>query len=215
LPRPSTPSYLAPPGPTRAAWPAVLLCGAVAVAALVGGQGPGRFATAVGLALAAAAPFVALAVVEGRMQVRALHLRAGQVAQLRWREAWQRMSAWEICDAVAELLRRDGMRVDWLPTPLEAADAYFGATGATAERQRLVVRVLRGAALDAGELSEAVGRAVLSGAERLVIVALGGVDLPKSLDPPRAPGALEIEVWREGDVLERAEQIASLGAASR
>ena len=192
----------------RAAWPAALLAAAVVVAAVAEGSGPGRVAVAFGLAAAVTLPFAALALVEGNLQRQAMHVRAGQIAQLRWREAWQRMSAWEVCDAVALLLRNDRVRVDWLPTPLEAADAFFGVIGATREGRLLVVRILRAQVLDAEELARAVGRAVLSGAGRLVIVALQGADLPKSLDPPRAAGTLEIEVLREGDILARAEELA-------
>jgi len=205
---------LAPTGlaePRRSAWPAALLCGAVGVAALAEGHGPGRAVAAIALAGAAALPFVALALVEARLQRTALHLRAGQIAQLRWRETWQRLSSWEVLDAVALVLRRERVRVDWLPTPGEAEDAFFGIVGATSDGKRLVVRVLRDEALDAEELARATGRAVLAGADRLLLVALRGTDLPRSLDPPRAPGKLEIEVLRELDVLERVEEICPAG----
>lgn len=196
------------PDARRAAWPAALLSAAVAVAAVTEGSGPRGAWVAVGLAAAVALPFAALALVEGRLQRQAMHVRAGQIAQLRFREAWQRMSAWEVCDAVALLLRNDGVRVDWLPAPFEAGDAFFGVIGASREGRPLVVRILRERLLDAAELAQAVGRAVLSGAGHLVVVALEGSDLPKSLDPPRAPGRLAIEVLREGDILARAEELA-------
>ncbi len=196
----------------RAAWPAALLCGAVGLAAVAEGHGPGRIAVAIGLSAMVALPFAALAVVEARLQGQALRLRAGQIAQLRWRETWRRMSHWEVCDAIAALLRLDRARIDWLPSPSEAEDAFFGLTGATAEGRRLVVRILRDRALDAEELARAVGRAVLAGAGRLVLVALRGTDLPRSLDPPRAPGQMEIVILQELDILARAEELAASGA---
>ncbi len=202
------------PGARRTAWPAALLTAGVGLAALAEGHGPAGIPVAIGLAAAVALPFAALAVVEGRLQRQALHLRAGQIAQLRWRETWQRLSAWEVCDAIAMLMRPQRVRVDWLPTPFEAEDAFFGLTGATPDGRRLVVRILRQDPLDAEELARAVGRSVLAGAGRLVIVALRGSELPRSLDPPTAPGFLEIEVWRQGDILEKVEELAPLDRAS-
>ncbi len=199
------------PDARRRAWPAALLSGAVGIAAIVEGHGTGRIAVAIGLAAMVAVPFAALALVEGRLQRQALHLRAGQIAQLRWRETWQRLSQWEVYDAIALLLRYDGIRVDWLPTPFEAEDAFFGVTGSSHEGGRVVVRVLRDVTLDAEELGRAVGRAVLAGADRLMLIALRGTDLPKSLNPPMAPGKLEIVVLGEGDVLRRAEELAPGG----
>jgi len=200
-----------PAGP-RTAWPAALLSGAVGLAAVAEGHGPGRIAVAIGLSAMVALPFAVLAVVEGRLQRQALHLRAGQIAQLRWRETWRRMSQWEVCDAVALLMRHDQVRIDWLPTPSEAEDAFFGLTGATAEGRRLVVRILRDRALDPEELARAVGRAVLAGAGRLVLVTLRGTELPRSLDPPKAPGQLEIVILQERDILARAEELATPGS---
>ncbi len=199
------------PDARRRAWPAALLSGAVGIAAIAEGHGTGRIAVAIGLAAMVAVPFAALALVEGRLQRQALHLRAGQIAQLRWRETWQRLSQWEVYDAIALLLRHDGIRVDWLPAPFEAEDAFFGVTGASLEGGRVVVRVLRDVTLDTEELGRAVGRAVLAGADRLMLVALRGTELPKSLNPPTAPGKLEIVVLGEGDVLRRAEELAPGG----
>ncbi len=199
------------PDVRRTAWPAALLSGSVGMAAIAEVHGPARLGIAIGLAATVAVPFAVLALVEGRLQRQALHLRAGQIAQLRWRETWQRLSVWEVYDAIAMVLRHDRIRIDWLPTPFEAEDAFFGIIGASKEGGRVVVRVLRDAPLDAEELSRAVGRAVLAGADRLVLVALRGTELPTSLNPPAAPGKLEIEILREGDVLRRAEQLAPGG----
>ncbi len=193
------------PDVRRTVWPAALLAGAVGVAAVVAGHGPGRIAVAIGLSAAVALPFAALAVVEGWLERQALHVRAGQIAQLRWRETWWRLSAWELYDAIALLLQRDDLRIDWLPTPFEAQDAFFGIVGASRDGHRVVVRVLRDTPLDAEELTRAVGRAVLAGADSLTVVALGGVELPTSLNPPAAPGRLKIALLRESDMLARAE----------
>lgn len=189
------------------ALPAVLIAGLTGIGALTADPRPDREGVAIAMTGVAMTPYAVAIWLEARRARRNGRMRDVQLRTMRLEREWLAMSDWEMADRVAWLLSAGGVHVDWVPTPIEAERGAFAAIGRRPGGGRLVAHVAR-SRLDAGEMERAIGRAVLEGAQTVVLVAPAGADEETRRRIARGAPGIRIELWRIADLLIKTEALS-------
>lgn len=189
------------------ALPAALMAALAGIGALHAGAGPDRGTVALGMAGLVAAPYAVLVGLEARNARRLERARETHLRLMRLEREWLAMGDWELADRIALLLCAGHVRVDWVPTPLEASQAAFAAIGRASGGGRLVAYATR-ERLDRPKLEGVIGRAVIEGAQTLVLVAPAGADDRVREIAARGTPGLRLELWGLRELLTRSGAIA-------
>lgn len=189
------------------ALPAALIAGLTGIGALTAGSGPDRGTIAVAMAALIAAPYAFLMWLEAKTANRLERAREEQLHMMRIEREWRSMSDWELSDRVALLLSASGVRVDWVPQPLEAASTAFAAVGSRPDRGLVFAHVAKGA-LSLQDMQRVLGEAVLEGAHELVFIAPAGcAEKVHDVIERGAPG-MHLELWGLQELLTKAEALS-------